>query len=52
MRVILLVLLLVGCASQEPEPPKTGDAVWETTGERVLIKGCEDWKKRDPEADC
>lgn len=27
--------------------------VWETTGQKIRMKGCEDWKRREPqEADC
>jgi len=31
---------------------KTDEETWKTTDERVLLKGCEDWKKRNPNADC
>lgn len=26
--------------------------VWKGTDKPVRIRGCEDWKKKDPEADC
>jgi hypothetical protein len=49
MKYILIPLIfIIGCSS----PPPVNDEVWQKTKDAVLIKGCEDWKKRDPKADC
>jgi len=65
MRYILIVALLLtigGCGTQSVDNTpsvdntqtevKTDEETWGNTGRTVKIKGCEDWKVRNPEADC
>jgi len=35
-----------------PSDYRTDEETWETTDRVIRLQGCEDWKKRDPEADC
>ena len=35
-----------------PSDYRTDEETWETTDRVIPLQGCEDWKKRDPEADC
>ena len=37
---------------EKPKMPIIDDTVWQSTGRTIKIKGCEDWKARNPEADC
>ena len=60
----VVALVLVSCAGEEQEIQQNGETmtapseyrsdadVWGNTGDEVLIKGCEEWKERDEEADC
>jgi hypothetical protein len=35
-----------------PDDFKSDTDAWKTTDQPVRIRGCEEWKKRDPKADC
>lgn len=49
--LLAVFILLSGCKTVV-EDNKEGDDVWEKTGKPVIIQGCEEWKKRNPKADC
>lgn len=62
--VILILLFMSACSAEKQQVEQNGETmtapdnylsdseVWGDTGDQVRIKGCEEWKQRDPEADC
>ena len=64
MFIVCCALLLIACESPEQTVEQNGEIfsapgdyksdadVWGNTGREVNILGCEQWKLRDPEADC
>lgn len=62
--IVLCVALLISCSETQqvveqgeeqytaPGNYQSDEDTWGNIGEEVKIKGCEEWKQRDEEADC
>lgn len=61
--LVLCALFITACTTaeqpdtvtQSPEAPedyRTDQETWKTTDQKVILRGCKEWKQRNPDADC